>query len=408
MYALTDYARFEAISSLPLSGDMLPSALMSKMLDLLPAHHQACFFLLGSFFKRLPSDVRAHLVHIRVEFHPPPPWTMSPLPLMNALFLPFMFHLPPFPVPSVLLHGVPDLLFSDSCFDLKTFWLTIPLLVSSELGRPGPEGSCTLFLVGKLAGCQKDVFSLPAGSRSSSLVYFQDKLSSRHFLVDYGASVSVFPAPASPFISGVKLLFTDGSSVSCSGSRIIPLRSGSCIFDWMFQLAPVSVPILRLDFLHHHNLLLALANQKVFNNSSPGSPAILLPSSPPTSSSPLAPLLSTPKCVSDLLLDFPAAFPRLKLNFSPWRSRHHPPFYFTLGFSSSQSWISILFLTFILSPSSPILPQESTNVSVLHDGPPEGLLPGGCLSRGCPEDRHHHPLRDVGIPFHALWPQKHW
>ena len=44
MYVLTDYARFEAISSLPLSGDMLPSALMSKMLALLPADHQACFF----------------------------------------------------------------------------------------------------------------------------------------------------------------------------------------------------------------------------------------------------------------------------------------------------------------------------------------------------------------------------
>ena len=45
MYTLTDYARYEAISSLPLSGDMLPSALMSKMLALLPADHQACFFL---------------------------------------------------------------------------------------------------------------------------------------------------------------------------------------------------------------------------------------------------------------------------------------------------------------------------------------------------------------------------
>ena len=32
MCALTDYARYEAISSLPLSGDMLPSALMLKML----------------------------------------------------------------------------------------------------------------------------------------------------------------------------------------------------------------------------------------------------------------------------------------------------------------------------------------------------------------------------------------
>ena len=67
MYALTDYARFkaifEAISSLPLSGDMLPSALMLKMLALLPADQQACFFLHGAFFKRLPSDVRAQIVH---------------------------------------------------------------------------------------------------------------------------------------------------------------------------------------------------------------------------------------------------------------------------------------------------------------------------------------------------------
>ena len=63
MYVLTDYARFEAISSLPLSGDMLPSALMSKMLALLPADDQNCFFLRGAFFQSLPSDVRAHLVH---------------------------------------------------------------------------------------------------------------------------------------------------------------------------------------------------------------------------------------------------------------------------------------------------------------------------------------------------------
>ena len=74
----------------------------------------------------------------------------------------------------------------------------------------------------------------------------------------------------------------------------------------MFQLAPVSVPILEADFLHHHNLLLEVANQKVYSNSSPGSPAILLISSPPPSSSSLrAFLLSTPKCVSNLLPEVP-------------------------------------------------------------------------------------------------------
>ena len=44
MYALTDYAYFKAVSNVPLSGDLLPSALMLRMLTLLPADYQACFF----------------------------------------------------------------------------------------------------------------------------------------------------------------------------------------------------------------------------------------------------------------------------------------------------------------------------------------------------------------------------
>ena len=44
MYALTDYAHFKAVSNVPLSGDLLPSALMLRMLTLLPADYQACFF----------------------------------------------------------------------------------------------------------------------------------------------------------------------------------------------------------------------------------------------------------------------------------------------------------------------------------------------------------------------------
>ena len=150
--------------------------------------------------------------------------------------------------------------------------------------------SCALFLIGKLAVWQVDAFFLPAGSTSSSLVYLQDKLSSHRFLVYSGASVSVFPSPASS--SGAKLLTADGSSVWRSGSRIIPLHFGSCSFDWLFQLAPVSVPILGADFLCHHNLLLDVVNQKVFSNSSPGSPIISLSSSNPTSSSLHAPLHS--------------------------------------------------------------------------------------------------------------------
>ena len=131
----------------------------------------------------------------------------------------------------------------------------------------------------------------------------------------------MFPAPASSTSSGVKLLTSDGSSVLCSGSRIIPICFGACSFDWLFQLAPVSVPILGADFLCHHNLLLDMANQKVFSNSS-----ISLASSPPPSSSSLrASLLSTPKCFSDLLLEFPDVLSSDCFTASPpcHPDRHH-------------------------------------------------------------------------------------
>ena len=69
LFALDDFQRYEAISSLPLSGDMKPSKLMSSMLALLPVGHKPCFFLLGAFLKRLPADVRAHL--LRDDFSDP-------------------------------------------------------------------------------------------------------------------------------------------------------------------------------------------------------------------------------------------------------------------------------------------------------------------------------------------------
>ena len=63
--------------------------------------------------------------------------------------------------------------------------------------------------------------------------------------------------------SGVKLLTADGSSLTCSGSRIIPLQFRNHKFEWPFQLATVAIPILGADFLKHYNLLLDVSNQRV-------------------------------------------------------------------------------------------------------------------------------------------------
>jgi len=73
-----------------------------------------------------------------------------------------------------------------------------------------------------------------------------------------------------------------------------------------FQLAPVAIPILGADFLKHYNLLLDVSNQRVFSADSPTSPSIVLPTSTDFKSAPLkANLLATPKCISDLLAEFP-------------------------------------------------------------------------------------------------------
>ena len=67
MFALNNKARAVAIANLPLTRDMQPSILMSRMLGLFPASHEPCFFLRAASLKRLPAEVQAHLVQDRTS-----------------------------------------------------------------------------------------------------------------------------------------------------------------------------------------------------------------------------------------------------------------------------------------------------------------------------------------------------
>ena len=93
--------------------------------------------------------------------------------------------------------------------------------------------------------------------------------------LDSGASVSVFPGPKSTSVDGVCLL-------TALRSRIIPLcfswGSGSKVYLWNFQLAPVSVPLLGADFLQHFNLLFDIKGQWVVHADCPES--VILRASP--------------------------------------------------------------------------------------------------------------------------------
>jgi len=186
--------------------------------------------------------------------------------------------------------------------------------------------SSSLCLVGKLERRQEDVSSLPAGSTSSALIYLHDKLSNRRFLVDTGASISVFPSTTASSTSGVQLLTADGSTLTCSGSRIMPLRFGTWNCSWTFQLAPVAIPILGADFLQHHDLSVNLRSKTVFSNSYSNGSKIVIPSSPTDATTPMqAAFLSTPKCVSELLEEFPDVLQTDGFTASPPRHkvRHH-------------------------------------------------------------------------------------
>ena len=67
LYSLNDYWRFQALVSLPLSGDQKPSRLMNMMLVLLPDDYKPDFILWGLFLRRLPTEVWSHLLQEKIS-----------------------------------------------------------------------------------------------------------------------------------------------------------------------------------------------------------------------------------------------------------------------------------------------------------------------------------------------------
>ena len=67
LYMLNDYQCFEALVSLPPSGDQKPSHLMNRMLALLPDDYKPDFILRGLFLRRLLINIRSHLLHEKVS-----------------------------------------------------------------------------------------------------------------------------------------------------------------------------------------------------------------------------------------------------------------------------------------------------------------------------------------------------
>jgi len=107
----------------------------------------------------------------------------------------------------------------------------------------------SLHLVGKLEGRREQLNTL------GGLIFLQDSVSEQRFLVDTGAAVSVLPHRSSAPSSGTPLTGADGRPIASWGTVKKKLSFGLRTFLCTFILAAVSKPILGVDFLAAHRLM---------------------------------------------------------------------------------------------------------------------------------------------------------
>jgi hypothetical protein len=95
-----------------------------------------------------------------------------------------------------------------------------------------------------------------------------DSISQRRFLVDTGASYSIFPFASDSPPMGPHLTGPSGKTIPCWGEKTFTMQFGDRRFQWTFLLAKVGFLIIGANFLCHHRLLVDVANQKL---AAPGS-----------------------------------------------------------------------------------------------------------------------------------------
>ena len=162
-----------------------------------------------------------------------------------------------------------------------------------------------MLLDGKRPGRRKiqtQLKSLPAGG---FMTYLRDQLTNRAFLVDTGASRSVFPHNSTAPSTGPRLLMADGSPIRSWGDRNLPLKFGNRRFNYQFLLADVDRPILGADFLGEYDLVVDPATRQVLQKPSyqPLARPIATTASPNLSS-----VYRLAPDISQLLDEFPEVF----------------------------------------------------------------------------------------------------
>jgi hypothetical protein len=130
-----------------------------------------------------------------------------------------------------------------------------------------------------------------AAVRPGRPFFVTDSQSQRHFLVGTDSAFSIMPwqlvaTPPGPSLSGA-----DGHRIPCWGEWSFTVTIGGIPRQWVFLLAAISFPILGVDFLRHHSLLVDMANLRLSLSPAPVNAVIagrsyaydvrLSPASPP-------------------------------------------------------------------------------------------------------------------------------
>ena len=124
---------------------------------------------------------------------------------------------------------------------------------------------------GKLKG-QRTIAAASPGQSKDSLFHFKVNNSGKTFLVDTGASISLFPVSQSEASSRPAnhnlLISANGSPIATFGHRMIELTVGKRSFRWPFLLAKVTQPILGAGFLCHAGPLVDVRRQRLVHTAS--------------------------------------------------------------------------------------------------------------------------------------------
>jgi hypothetical protein len=99
--------------------------------------------------------------------------------------------------------------------------------------------------------------------RPGRLFFVTDSSVNRRYLVDTGSAFSIMPWRSSSPPSGPGLSGADGRRIPCWGEQPFTVTINGLPRQWTFLLTAVNFPILGVDFLCHHSLVVDVANQQL-------------------------------------------------------------------------------------------------------------------------------------------------